>query len=714
MSRRNKVFISYSHKDGEYLDELRPFLESFDDDKALVFHDRKLGPGVWQEQIDKALAETKVAVPLVSQNFLASDFIQDREIPKLLEGTEEDDPVVIIPLFLSPSRSAEYLSRFSAPPPNKPDRTLAEMDVPQRQRTFTRLAEEIGKILPPKALALYCAADEEEVEPVLGHLEQKGLAVERQTWPETGWTASAQEAARLQRDLAGNRSAVLVVTKRGLGPWSDERLKRILADKAVNRYTPPVMVAVLVERVGPELGEQIPDEIPNSYRVRVKRGGDSKKGLETLYLGLSGERAGARKSLEPPARPDPPPSTKDNDSTRRKQDRSQAAVPDWSGQINSLRPDLEKGDLTIFLGQGVVEPEQRANTHPRRWELTQKLLEDLFAREEEQPQNLSVLPPFNHVSSFFAVREGPKNVQDYVRSKFACVAVPAIHRKVAKLMGAMGQKTSRGNSERLIVTTNFDTLMERALLAKEVAFTRIVQHWSGRRIEVNEYTKVEKVGKTSVRITTKAGEQQTVDLDVEGATKVLVTNAEQEKGADLEEEEIAKLSRQAEDALNEELLNLGRETITPKSRSRRNRLEMLPVRDYTHPLLYKFHGSHDVRDSCALTAEQYLRLVVAARKDGIIPNQLKNYIQRGPALFLGYGLLDPEFKVTLYTLLESEQGEDEPLRFAVQLPPAEEPADPNRVMERPIWQQIKDRTPRGIRVVEGDIGRFVDRVIEAV
>lgn len=139
---RNQVFISYSHKDKRWLDQLQVFLKPMERSGIINrWDDTNLKAGQkWRDEIQKAVESAKVAVLLVSANFLASDFISDDELPPLLSAAEEGGAVVL-PVLISPCDLPESLSQFQAV--NDPQKTLVDMKKGERDRVWVKVVKAI-------------------------------------------------------------------------------------------------------------------------------------------------------------------------------------------------------------------------------------------------------------------------------------------------------------------------------------------------------------------------------------------------------------------------------------------------------------------------------------------------------------------------------------------------------------------------------------------
>lgn len=145
---RTSVFVSYSHHDQDWLDKLMVHLRPLARNSGIdVWADTRIQPGSqWANEIATALHTAKAAVLLVSGEFLASEFIANRELPVLLERSAREN-LKVLPLIVSPCRFEDdpQLSRFQTA--NPPDRTLLDMEEAEQQRTFVNLSREIERIM---------------------------------------------------------------------------------------------------------------------------------------------------------------------------------------------------------------------------------------------------------------------------------------------------------------------------------------------------------------------------------------------------------------------------------------------------------------------------------------------------------------------------------------------------------------------------------------
>jgi hypothetical protein len=84
---RPSVFISYSHKDEAEKEELVAHLGVLQGEGLVdVWVDDRIGAGRdWAGEIDRAIGRARVAILLITKNFLNSKFILETEVPSLLE-----------------------------------------------------------------------------------------------------------------------------------------------------------------------------------------------------------------------------------------------------------------------------------------------------------------------------------------------------------------------------------------------------------------------------------------------------------------------------------------------------------------------------------------------------------------------------------------------------------------------------------------------------
>jgi hypothetical protein len=146
-AERNKVFISYSHQDREWVERLHRFLSIILADSELtVWSDAKIMPGEeWTTSVKTAIETAIIAILLVSPSYLASHFIREVELPYLLELAGQNEinilPVIVESCSIEPnSPLAMYKSLGSI---SQPLNSLSEA---KQEVALIKLAEVVYEL----------------------------------------------------------------------------------------------------------------------------------------------------------------------------------------------------------------------------------------------------------------------------------------------------------------------------------------------------------------------------------------------------------------------------------------------------------------------------------------------------------------------------------------------------------------------------------------
>lgn len=146
--KKNLVFISYSHKDDKFLKRLQIHLnalkyEGVDFD---VWDDTKIPAGErWYDEIKRSLLRAKVAVIMVSTDFLASDFVQKIELPLLFELAKGSE-LKILPIIVKPCKyESSVLSEIQSI--NNPQKPLSRHKEDEAEDEYIRLVDRIKELL---------------------------------------------------------------------------------------------------------------------------------------------------------------------------------------------------------------------------------------------------------------------------------------------------------------------------------------------------------------------------------------------------------------------------------------------------------------------------------------------------------------------------------------------------------------------------------------
>lgn len=140
---RDKLFISYAHEDAEWLKRVQRMLKPWIRKGGIdLWSDKDIRPGDrWRAGIEAARASTAVAVLLVSDYFLDSDFIHAEELGYFLDVVESDGIiliwVVVSDCMHEETPLAEYQAAFN------PEVPLDKLSKPELNTAIKTLCQKI-------------------------------------------------------------------------------------------------------------------------------------------------------------------------------------------------------------------------------------------------------------------------------------------------------------------------------------------------------------------------------------------------------------------------------------------------------------------------------------------------------------------------------------------------------------------------------------------
>ena len=144
--KTSKIFLSYSHRDENWKDQLITHLGVLHKEGLLdLWDDRIISAGEkWQKGVANALNRADIAMLLISANFLVSDYILKSEIPSLLEK-RRNEGLVVVPVILRPCAwfKIPWLAQLQVlPKAGKPISSYENPDVP-----LAEIAERISELI---------------------------------------------------------------------------------------------------------------------------------------------------------------------------------------------------------------------------------------------------------------------------------------------------------------------------------------------------------------------------------------------------------------------------------------------------------------------------------------------------------------------------------------------------------------------------------------
>jgi hypothetical protein len=482
----------------------------------------------------------------------------------------------------------------------------------------------------------YNSADRDAVLRLKTRLEERGLSVFVDVW-ELRPGFSVQKG--LSEALENSKSVAIVVGPHGIGRWQDTEIEDSIAEQVQVRATRPV-IPVLLPGVSVD---SVPRLLRRENRIDFGSRPEAEE-MARLVWGITGVKPAELQPAEAPKRPVRP-----------------AGMSAAERAVNTLNTLLRATNITFFVG-GRSDSGEPGHP-PSNFEIARRLWREAIEDSEAQ----SVLFPIDLAASWYAIQFDEVQLEDKVGKWIAEASktIPPSHVAMARLLSLLRkQRRPRGTDagRQLIVTTDPDTVMERALLREGLSFTRVVQSADSQALQVSRCSPVadgfDPIGQNST------WEELTSAID---RFQKVPTNPQ-------------------------ELLLDG----------------------VTDPVLYKLRGSYDCFGTSAISAEQYLEFHRRVMEQKVIPETIRKIIQQTPLVLLNYSFLDPDFGLAWYALIEKcRAGSRDPM-YALHVPPLDANGD-GRVMLA-LWDRLKETAleKKGITTIEEDGELFLGRLISKV
>jgi len=251
---RPTVFASYCHQDEAWKDRLVKQLRVLEREGDLeVWDDRRIAAGDdWLLEIEAAMSRARVAVLLISADFLTSGFILGKEVPEILRR-RENEGLRVIPVIVHPCAwtAIPWLSKIQCKP--KDGKALASCTKTKAEQHLAALALEIRDLLaspgvqtlgdhetavpegttpPPRPLQGSIVPGSQGFEPLAGNPPLHNLP-----YPPLGDLFTGRQEELDALEIGGTAAITQSAAISGLGGIGKTRLAVEYAWRSGNRYT---------------------------------------------------------------------------------------------------------------------------------------------------------------------------------------------------------------------------------------------------------------------------------------------------------------------------------------------------------------------------------------------------------------------------------------------------------------------------------------------
>lgn len=154
------IVFSYSHQDEGWKDLLRRHLNVLVRQGIVeIWTDRKIGAGdAWERNIREAIDSARVAILLISADFLSSEYIQNAEVPRILERHEKG-ALVMVPVLVRPCvwEAVPWLREIQMRPWSGIPLSLLPSE--RGEAEIAEISREVMRILGPDLGTRFCCGD---------------------------------------------------------------------------------------------------------------------------------------------------------------------------------------------------------------------------------------------------------------------------------------------------------------------------------------------------------------------------------------------------------------------------------------------------------------------------------------------------------------------------------------------------------------------------
>jgi hypothetical protein len=247
---RHGIFVSYSHADSDWLARLEIHLAPYTRGEHLdLWADTRIAPGAkWAEEIDRAIDQARVAVCLVSPDFLASQFVTRVELPKIFRRSGPDLTILWIPIRPSAYEVTPFNDFQAVVDPRRPLSTLPR---PKQEEAMVVIAKRIAAAVDinvvgnalsiidefePQVKAFVAGAPEPETAPQHSWRAEQVEASIQLVEPGGTWELiTASDFEKLDEDAQKLIRAYERTMKDLFERWTELKPKRVAQDPAIRR-----------------------------------------------------------------------------------------------------------------------------------------------------------------------------------------------------------------------------------------------------------------------------------------------------------------------------------------------------------------------------------------------------------------------------------------------------------------------------------------------